>query len=125
MNEGPQERDVGHGTHQDRISQGALKRFWGKLTGEKTAKWIEAFAKVAAAGAIVFGAFIARNYESKISAMTILTQREQAESDLRASMFSHLITPIVGPLGARRSRTRIARGCWWNCLPSTSTNTSS
>ena len=98
MNDRSEEKNFIHGTPQDAGSQGPHKRLWDKLTGEKTAKWIEAFAKVAAAGAIVFGAIIAKNYESKISAMTILTQREQAESDLRASMFSHLITPIIGPL---------------------------
>jgi hypothetical protein len=79
-------------------SPAASKEFWNKLTGEKSMKWVEALAKVAAAGAIVSGAIIAKNYETKISAVSILAQREQAESAMRATMFSYLIAPIVGPL---------------------------
>ena len=47
--------------------------------------------------AIVIGTWIAHNYEAKISAVTLLSDREQSESQLRASMFNNLITPIAGP----------------------------
>ena len=68
---------------------------------------VDTLAKVAGAGAIVFAAIIANNYQVEMSdknirnqnkqaAFTILSQREQAESQLRASMFSDLIDPIVG-----------------------------
>ncbi len=43
-----------------------------------------------------FAAWIANNYQSKMSAATLISQREQAESQLRATMFSNLISPIVG-----------------------------
>ena len=46
--------------------------------------------------AIVIGTWIVHSYESKISAVTLLSEREQSESQLRASMFSNLITPITG-----------------------------
>lgn len=58
---------------------------------------IDALAKSAAAGAIVFGAFIANTYQAKMSSINLINQREQAESQLRANMFSNLISPIVGP----------------------------
>ncbi len=54
-------------------------------------------AKVVAAGAIVAAAVIANDYQQKMSATTLISQREQAESQLRASMFSDLIGPVVGP----------------------------
>jgi len=41
-------------------------------------------------------AWIANDYQSKMSAATLISQREQAESQLRATMFSNLISPIVG-----------------------------
>jgi hypothetical protein len=58
---------------------------------------VDAVSKLAAAGAIVFGAFIANTYQAKMSSINVINQREQAESQLRADMFSSLISPIVGP----------------------------
>lgn len=58
---------------------------------------IDALAKSAAAGAIVFGAFIANTYQAKMSSINLINQREQAESQLRANMFNNLIGPIAGP----------------------------
>jgi len=58
---------------------------------------IDAIAKLAAASAIVSGAFIANTYQSKMTSINLINQREQAESQLRANMFSNLIGPIVGP----------------------------
>jgi hypothetical protein len=68
---------------------------------------VDTLAKIAGAGTIVFAAIIANNYQVEMSeqnirnqnkqaAFTLLSQREQAESQLRASMFSDLIDPIVG-----------------------------
>jgi len=60
-------------------------------------KIVDTAAKVAAAAAVVGAALIANTYQSKMTAVTILSQREQAESELRATMFSNLISPIAGP----------------------------
>ena len=57
---------------------------------------VDSLAKIVGAGAIVFATIIAHNYETKQSAFTLLSQREQAESQLRTSMFSDLIDPITG-----------------------------
>ena len=46
---------------------------------------------------IVAGTLLVSSYESRMSAISLINQREQAESELRASMFSHLITPVAGP----------------------------
>ena len=58
--------------------------------------WADAVAKLAAAGAIVWGAYIANTFQGKSTAVKLLSEREQAETQLRASMFSDLIQPIVG-----------------------------
>lgn len=55
-------------------------------------------AKFVTAGAFFYAAIVAAQFESKVSGTTILSQREHAESQLRASMFQYLIDPIVGPL---------------------------
>ena len=53
--------------------------------------------KLAGSVVIVSGAFLVHSYESKLSAVTLISEREQAQSQLRASMFRNLITPISGP----------------------------
>ena len=60
----------------------------------ENADWI---AKLTAAVVAVFVAYIANSYESKMTAVSMFNQREQAESELRANMFGNLITPISGP----------------------------
>ncbi|MCJ7602627.1 MAG: hypothetical protein MUO63_14150 [Desulfobulbaceae bacterium] len=57
---------------------------------------LDSFCKILGPAALIFVAFIANSFQSKMSATSIITQREQAESQLRASMFSNLIDPIVG-----------------------------
>lgn len=64
----------------------------------KISTMIDAIAKLAAAGAIVSGAFIANTYQAKMTSINLVNQREQAESELRANMFSNLIGPVVGPI---------------------------
>jgi hypothetical protein len=64
-------------------------------------QWLDTIAKLVAAlavvGATTAGAIIGNEYQSKMGAATLLSQREQAESNLRATMFSNLIGPIAGP----------------------------
>src|SRR5436853_7768041 len=57
----------------------------------------DVLAKLTAAGALIFGAYISNTYQSKLTGTTILSQREQSETQLRASMFTSLIAPIMGP----------------------------
>lgn len=71
--------------------------------GSDKFKWMDAIAKLLAALAVVFGAYIAKTYESKMTATTLLNQREQAESNLRATMFHDLIDPIIGKPGEGKS----------------------
>lgn len=65
-------------------------------------KWMDAIAKLLAAIAVVCGVIIAKTYETKMTATTLLNQREQAESNLRASMFHDLIDPILGSPGENK-----------------------
>ena len=58
---------------------------------------IDVLAKLTAACALILGAYIANAYQSKLTGTTILSQREQSETQLRASMFTSLIAPIMGP----------------------------
>lgn len=68
----------------------------GNRNRGRISKALDTLAKLAAAGAIVAGAFIAHGYQSKMTATTLISHREEAESELRANMFSNLIGPIVG-----------------------------
>src|SRR5215472_11703705 len=59
--------------------------------------WIEALAKLIGASAVVLVALFANSLQSRLTGVSIQSQREQAESQLRASMFNSLISPIAGP----------------------------
>jgi hypothetical protein len=67
---------------------GGRKDFYFKLA--------DALAKLIAAGAIVCAALVANTYQSKMSTISLLSQRELAESQLRGTMFGDLIGPMVG-----------------------------
>ncbi len=59
--------------------------------------WLDAIAKLVGAFAVVAVAIFANSLQTRISGISIQSQRETAESQLRASMFTSLITPIMGP----------------------------
>ncbi len=59
--------------------------------------WLDAIAKLVGAAAILAVALIANSFQSRLTGVSIQSQREQAESQLRANMFSSLIGPIAGP----------------------------
>jgi hypothetical protein len=61
--------------------------------------WLDAVAKLVGAGAVLAVAMIANTFQSRLTGVSIQSQREQAESQLRANMFSSLIGPIAGPTG--------------------------
>lgn len=62
---------------------------------------------IASGIAVIGAALIANSYQSKMSATTLISQREQAESQLRASMFKDLVDAIMkttsGGQGAART----------------------
>jgi hypothetical protein len=58
-------------------------------------KCIDALAKIVAAGAVAGVALIAHNFESAMSATSLLNQREQAETNLRATLLHDLITTVT------------------------------
>jgi hypothetical protein len=72
--------------------------------------WLDALAKLLGAAAILVVAVLANSLQSKLTGISIQSQREQAESQLRASMFNSLINPIIGsqtdgkPIPADRER---------------------
>ncbi len=58
---------------------------------------LDVAAKILTAIAAATATYVASTWQTRMSATTLLSQREQAESQLRASMFSNLIDPIAGP----------------------------
>jgi hypothetical protein len=57
--------------------------------------------KLTPAVATGLAAWIAYEYQARSAGMNLLNQREQAETQLRASMFNNLIGPIAGPIKDR------------------------
>src|SRR6266550_7122425 len=60
-------------------------------------EWLEVLAKLLGASAVLVVALFANSLQSRLTGVSIQSQREQAESQLRASMFNSLISPIAGP----------------------------
>ena len=71
-------------------------------------EWLDVIAKLSGGIAIVLVAYAANAYQSKMTRITqenqnrttmvtLQSQREQAESSLRATMFSNLLGPVAGP----------------------------
>jgi hypothetical protein len=58
---------------------------------------LEVLAKLVGASAVVVVAVFANSLQSRLTGVSIQSQREQAESQLRAGMFSSLIGPLGGP----------------------------
>jgi hypothetical protein len=57
---------------------------------------LEVLAKLIGASAVLVVALFANSLQSRLTGVSIQSQREQAESQLRAGMFSSLISPIGG-----------------------------
>jgi hypothetical protein len=66
-------------------------------TSERWLGILDVVAKLFAAAAVVWGAYIANEFQATMTTATLQSQREQADSTLRASMFHDLIDPILGP----------------------------
>jgi len=59
-------------------------------------EWIDVFAKSVIALAGVLLAYMANGYQQRASVVSLMNQRETAESGLRSAMMGHLIGPFVG-----------------------------
>ena len=60
---------------------------------------LEVLAKLVGASAVLVVALFANSLQSKLTGVSIQSQREQAESQLRAGMFTSLIAPLGGSQG--------------------------
>ncbi len=58
--------------------------------------WLDVAAKLVGAFAVLGVAIFANSLQSRLTGISIQSQREQADSQLRASMFGSLINPIAG-----------------------------
>jgi len=65
-------------------------------------KCFDAFAKIVAAFAVAGVALIAHNFESSMSATSLLNEREQAETNLRATLLHDLITTVTDRAGTEK-----------------------
>ena len=63
----------------------------------KIMKFSDMILKLTPALATGVAAWIAYDFQSRSAGISLLNQREQAETQLRASMFNNLIGPIAGP----------------------------
>jgi hypothetical protein len=75
----------------------AERKTSGKESKGRLLDWLDVMAKLVGAAAVLGVAVIANTFQSRVTGVSIQSQREQAESQLRASMFSSLIGPIAGP----------------------------
>ncbi len=65
-------------------------------TEDRIVKWLDIGAKVLTALAVVGVAVIANSYQGAMTAASLLSKREEADSNLRAAMFHDMIDPVIG-----------------------------
>ncbi len=82
------------------------RKAWRGLVRQKDA--IDALNKIILTGVAVSAPFLVHILEKRMAGTTLLSQRELAESELRATMFGDLITPILGAKEAPRDPEREA-----------------
>ncbi len=95
----------------DNKQQAGQKQDQGSPSAEKSLWWFKFFdvlAKMIGALAIAVATLVVHNFESRMSVTNLLSQREQAETGLRASMLHDLVDPILninsGPPAPQRER---------------------
>jgi hypothetical protein len=59
--------------------------------------WLDVAMKLTVPLGAIVAAWLANYFEQNRANLTLINQREQAESSLRATMFGQLISPIAGP----------------------------
>ena len=69
----------------------------GNTESQKPTDYAGMFLKIVAALAIIFATWIGNNFQRKMTAAKLFSEREQAESDLRAGMFNSLLASLVRP----------------------------
>lgn len=83
---------MSNGTETDASSKSSYRQ-------QNFRDWVDTGAKLIGALAIAGVTLIGYNYQTKASESSVINQREQAESQLRASMLSDLVEPIIGQKG--------------------------
>ena len=82
-----------------------------KSKGDSSSKILEIISKlgpaIASIIAVIGAALIANSFQSKMSATSLISQRELAESQLRASMFRDLIGPIMETASGGKNGAKI------------------
>lgn len=82
-----------------------------KSNDDSPSKILEIISKlgpaIASIIAVIGAAFIANSFQSKMSATNLISQRELAESQLRASMFKDLIGPIMETTSGGKNGAKI------------------
>jgi len=58
-------------------------------------EWLDTAAKFLAAGAGIAAIYVANSFQASLSTTNLVNQREEAESNLRATMFGNLIRPLI------------------------------
>jgi len=82
-----------------------------KSNGDRSSKILEVISKlgpaIASIIAVLGAAWIANSFQSKMSATSLISQRELAESQLRASMFRDLIGPVMATTAGGKNGAKI------------------
>ena len=80
---------------RDKKSESNTGSWWRK----NWSNIVDSLAKIIGSAAIVAVALVAHSFESSLSATSLLNQREQAETNLRATLLHDLITTVTNPSG--------------------------
>lgn len=83
-------------------SEGGAKR------GQRLREWADLLAKLSAPAVVILGALLAHKFQESMTMATLLSQREQSDTSIRAEMFKAITDRLVGGKGGKLEPDRQA-----------------
>ena len=74
----------------ERLHAGGTKR------GQRLREWVDLLAKLSAPAVVILGAFLAHKFQESMTMATLLNQREQSDTSIRAEMFKAITDRLLG-----------------------------
>ena len=86
----------------ERLHAGGAKR------GQRLREWADLLAKLSAPAVVIVGALLAHKFQESMTMATLLNQREQSDTSIRAEMFKAITDRLLGDKGGKLEPDRQA-----------------
>ena len=80
----------------------------GTKPGQRLREWADLLAKLSAPAVVILGALLAHKFQESMTMATLLNQREQSDTSIRAEMFKAITDRLLGDKGGKLAPGRQA-----------------